>query len=41
MIDPSLKEFWNLYSLNNLTKKPTYLKNTGDPKVIDLLLTNT
>ena len=40
MIDPSLKEFCNLYSLKNLIKNPTCFKNPDNPKVIDLLLTN-
>ena len=39
MTDPSLKEFCNSYSLQNLIKK-TGFKNPGNPKVIDLLLTN-
>ena len=40
MTGRSLKEFCNLYSLKNLIKKPTYFKNSDNPKVIDLLLTN-
>ena len=40
MTDPSLKEVCNLYSLKNLIKKTTCFKNPGNPKVIDLLLTN-
>ena len=40
MTDPSLKEFCNSYSLQNLIKKKTGFKNPGNPKVIDLLLTN-
>ena len=40
MADPSLKEFCNLYSLKNLIKNLTCFINPGNPKVIDLLLTN-
>ena len=40
MTDLSLKEFYNLYSLKYLIKKPTCFKNPDNPKVIDLLLTN-
>ena len=40
MTDPSLKEFYNLYSLKYLIKKPTCFKNPDNAKVMDLLLTN-
>ena len=35
-----VKDFCNLYKLKNLIKVPTYFKNPGNPKTIDLMLTN-
>ena len=40
MTDKNLKDFCNLYLLKNLIKKHTCFKNPGNPKTIDLILTN-
>ena len=40
MTDANLKDFFNLYLLKNLIKKPTCFKNPENPKTIDLILTN-
>ena len=40
MTDANLKDFCYLYLLKNLIKKPTCFKNPGNPKTIDLILTN-
>ena len=40
MTVPSLKKFCNLYSLKNVIKNKYAYKNTDNPKLIDLLLTN-
>ena len=40
MTDSNLKDFYNLYLLKNLIKKPTRFKSPENPKNIDLILTN-
>ena len=38
--DASLKDFCHLYSLKHLIKVPASYKNSDNPSVIDLMLTN-
>ena len=40
MTDTNLQDFYNLYLLKNLIKKPTCFKNPENPKTTDLILTN-
>ena len=40
MEDSSMKIFWEIYKLQNLTKEPTCFKNPENPPCIDLILTN-
>ena len=38
--ETSMQEFWELYFLENMVKKPTFFKNPPKPTCIDLIITN-
>ena len=40
MSEEAIKEFCQLYALENLIKEPTYYKNADNPTSIDVILTN-